>query len=316
MKAIIYDQNNVTYPLVYGDAVQPLPKDFEVLVSVKTVSMNAADYRSMKLKAIPKRKIFGSDIAGIVEGIGNKVTKFKIGDEVCGDISGSGLGGFAEYTVASENALVLKPKNVSFETASATPMSAVTALQGLRNKGNIQVGQRVLIYGAGGGVGTFAVQLAKYFGAHVSAVCGSNNVESVKSLGADQVINYHETDITKSNARYDLVLVVNGNNPLPDYKRLLAKMGRCVMVGGSLSQVIKTMLFGSVLSLGSKKMCLLNAKPNAEDLEFIMKLVEEGKVKPVIDRRYPLSETPEAMRYLSKGHVRGKVIIEIDNKTD
>lgn len=311
MKAVVYDKTNSPDMLVLREVEKPIPNDNEVLVKIHAVSVNAADYRSMKLRIIPKSKIFGSDIAGRVEAVGKNIKKFKNGDEVFGDIFACGLGGFAEYAAVSESALALKPAGVPFETAAAVPMAAVTALQALRNKGNIQSGQKVLICGAGGGVGTFAVQLAKHFGAEVTAVCGAKNVELVRSLGADHVIDYTKDDFAKSSKPYDIVLAVNGNRPLSAYKRVLASKGIYVMVGGALSQVIKSLLLGAFMSMGSKKMRFLMAKPDAKDLEFIIKLVEEGRINPVIDRRYQLHETAEAVRYLSQGHARGKVVIMV-----
>lgn len=311
MKAVVYEKGNSPDILVLCEVEKPVPGDNEVLVKIHAAAVNAADIRSMKMGIIPKRKIFGSDIAGQVEAVGKNVRKFAAGDEVLGDISACGMGGFAEYVAIPETPLVYKPAAIPFEAAAAVPLSAVTALQGLRNLGKIQPGEKVLIYGAGGGVGTFAVQLAKHFGADVTAVCGEKNVQVIRSLGADHVTNYFDSDITKSGKRYDLVLAVNGNHSLFAYKRLLAEGGICVMVGGSLKQVIKAMVFGGLLSLGSKKIRSLNAKPNAEDLSFVIRLVEEGKIKPVIDRKCPLSGTAEAVRYQSEGHVMGKVIIEV-----
>jgi NADPH:quinone reductase-like Zn-dependent oxidoreductase len=311
MKAVVYDKINSPNALVLREVEKPIPNDNEVLVKIVTVSVNAADYRSMNLRIIPKRKIFGSDIAGRIEAVGRSINQFTVGDEVFGDISSFGFGGFAEYVVVPEHALALKPAGVPFETAAAVPMAAVTALQALRNKGNIQPGQKVLICGAGGGVGTFAVQLAKHFGAEVTAVCGEKNVKVIQSIGADYIINYHENDFTKSDKHYDLILSLNGNHPLNTYKRLLAPKGIYVMVGGDLSQVFKSLLFGAFMSIGDKKMRSLAAKPNRKDLEFIIKLVADGKVKPVIDRQYPLHETAEAMRYISGGHALGKVIIQV-----
>lgn len=311
MKAVVFEKSNSPEVLVYREVEKPVPNDVEVLIKVHAVSINAADYRSMKMGIVPKRKIFGADIAGRVEATGKNCQKFKVGDEVFGDLSGCGFGGFAEYVTAPESALALKPASVSFEVAAAVPMAAVTALQGLRDQGNIQPGQKVLIFGAGGGVGTFAVQLAKYFGAEVTAVCSAKNVDLTRSLGADHVIDYAEEDVFRRGEHYDLILAVNGNRPLSVYKRGLAPMGIYVMVGGTLSQVIPSLLFGAILSIGGKKMRFLAAKPNPADLEFIIKLVEEGKVKPVIDRRFPLHETAEAMRYSTQGHVRGKVLIQV-----
>jgi NADPH:quinone reductase-like Zn-dependent oxidoreductase len=259
---------------------------------------------------IPKKKIFGADIAGRVEAVGKNVKKFRIGDEVFGDLAQCGFGGFAEYAAAPEELLALKPAGISFETAAAVPMASVTALQALR-KGGIQPGQKVLIYGAGGGVGTFAVQLAGYFGAEASAVCGPKNAEIVKSLGAARVIDYTKENLETEGRRYDLVLAVNGRNPLSTYKNALTPQGGCIFIGGALSQIIKAMILGPILSVGGKKIKVLSAKPSAEDLSFIVRLVEEGRIKPVIDRRYPLRDAAEAMRYLGAGHGQGKVVLEV-----
>lgn len=311
MKAIVYEKGTLPSSLVMRDVEKPIPGDHEVLVKIQAVSVNAADYRSMKMGIIPKRKIFGADIAGVVEAAGKNTSRFVIGDEVFGDISGCGFGGFAEYVAVPEVALALKPTTVSFEKAAAVPMASVTALQGLRNEGHIQSGQRVLIIGAGGGVGTFAVQLVKHFGASVNAVCGEKNVQLMHDLGADEVINYQESDIARIDRRFDLVLAVNGHYPLSTYKRLLTERGNCVVIGGSLSQVLKTMLFGKLLSLGKQKLRVLKAKPDANDLDFVIKLVEEGNLTPVIDRVYRLADTAEAMSYIGEGHARGKVVIQV-----
>ncbi len=312
MKAIVYDKKNSSNILVPKETEKPIPGDNEVLVKIHAVSINAADYRAMKMGIIPKRKIFGADIAGKVEAAGKNTKEFSIGDDVLGDISAVGFGGFAEYVAVPESALTLKPAGVSYETAAAVPMAAVTALQALRDKGEIQSGQKVLICGAGGGVGTFAVQLAKYFGAEVTAVCGEKNEKLIQSLGADEVINYKKNDFTKGSKCYDLVLAVNGSYSLSTYKRLLTPKGIYVMVGGGLSQIVKSMLFGVFMSIGSRKMRTLAAKPNKKDLVFIIQLVEAGKVKPVIDRRYPLQETADAVQYLSGGHAMGKVVISVN----
>ena len=311
MKAVVYEKGNSPDVLHLREVEKPVPGEDEVLIKIHAVSVNAADSRSMKMGAIPKRKIFGADIAGRVEAAGKNVRRFAPGDEVLGDISACGMGGFAEYVAVPETPLVRKPASVPFDTAAAVPMSAVTALQGLRNLGEIKPGNKVLIYGAGGGVGTFAVQLAKYFGAVVTAVCGEKNMPVTRSLGADHVINYLDHAITQIGGGYDLVLVVNGNHPLSAYRRMLVKGGTCVISGGALNQVIKAVLFGGILSLGGKKLRSLNAKPNADDLEFVIRLVEDGKLKPVIDRRYTLAETAEAVGYQSGDHVMGKIIIEV-----
>ncbi len=209
MKAIVYDKSKHPDRLVYREAEKPVPGDNEVLIRVHAAAVNAADSRSMKMGAIPKRKIFGCDIAGVVEMAGKNISRFKAGDEVMGDISACGMGGFAEYTVARETSLILKPRRIPFETAAAIPLTSVTALQGLRDAGGIKLGDKVLIYGAGGGVGTFAVQLAKHLGAEVTALCGEKNAPVMQSLGADHVIPYNGLDVTKISGRYDLVLAVN-----------------------------------------------------------------------------------------------------------
>jgi len=312
MKAVVYDKRGSGDRLSLRELEKPAPVDGEVLVKIVRTAINAADYRSMKLGIIPKSRIFGADVAGMVEAVGSNSGKFKPGDKVFGDLSGAGFGGFAEYVAAPEKVFAQKPGNVSFEQAAAVPMAALTALQALRDKGEIQPGNKVLIVGAGGGVGTFAVQLARYFGADVSAVCSANNAELARSLGADQVLDYTKEDFTKSGKKYDLVLAVNGGHALIDYKRMLTSNGICVVVGGALSQVIKTMAFGTLLSIGLRKVRLLAAKPSTQDLEFVIKLVEAGKVKPVIDRVYPLPQTAEAMRYASQGHARGKVLVAVE----
>jgi NADPH:quinone reductase-like Zn-dependent oxidoreductase len=265
----------------------------------------------MKMGIIPRRKIFGADIAGFAESVGKNIPRLKPGDEVMGDLAGFGFGGFAEYVTAPEKALIIKPAKISFEEGAALPMAALTALQALRDKGNIQKGQKVLIVGSAGGVGTFAVQLAKYFDTEVTGVCGTNNVMQTSSLGADHVIDYTKEDFTKSSIRYNLIIAVNGNYSLSAYKKILTPDGIYVMVGGSLSQIFKSLLFGWLLSFGSKKMKIVTAKANKNDLEYIAKLAEDGKIKPVIDRQYSLDKTSDAMRYLSEGHAQGKVVINV-----
>jgi NADPH:quinone reductase-like Zn-dependent oxidoreductase len=311
MKAVVYNRSKIPTTFQYCEVEKPVPQKNEVLVKVHAVSLNAADYRSMRMGNIPKHKIFGADISGVVESVGNDITRIKPGDAVFGDLANYGFGGLAEYAIAPERLLGLKPSGVSHEVAATLPIAALTALQALRDKGEIQPGQKLLVYGAGGGVGNFAVQLGKYYGAKVTAVCGPHNVELVRSLGADQVIDYIEEDIFKKGELFDLILAVNGRNPLGVYKRALTSKGICVMVGGSLTQVILTLLFGWILSIGGRKMRFLAAKPNPKDLEYLIKLVKEGTLKPIIDRRYPLEEAPEAMQYVSRGHARGKVVINV-----
>ncbi len=314
MKAVVYKKKSYPDKLVLCDIEKPVPNDSEVLIKVFAVSLNAADYRSMKMRIIPKRKIFGADIAGQIESVGKNISSFRTGDEVMGDLASYGFGGLAEYVTAPERAVIFKPKQISFEEAAAIPMAAVTALQALRDKANIQKGQRVLIVGCAGGVGTFAIQLAKYFKAEVSGVCSSKNVQQTLSLGADYVFDYTREDFTESNKRYNIILGINGNYPLLAYKKNLTSNGIYVMVGGSISQIFKSLLFGWLLSFGSKKMKSLAAKANKTDLEFLAKLLEKGIIKPVIDQCYPLDKTADAMNYLKQGHSAGKVVINIEPK--
>ena len=260
----------------------------------------------------PKRTILGADIAGRIEALGSGVTLFQPGDEVFGDISACGSGGFAEYVAVSESALVLKPANITFGEAAAAPVTAVTALQGLRDKGQIQSGQKVLINGASGGVGTFAVQIAKSLGAEVTAVCSTSKLDMVRALGADHVIDYTREDFTKSGQRYDLILAIGGNYSLSDYRRALSPEGVYVCAGGSLAQYMQAALLGPLTSMvSSKKMGAMFSNPNQKDFDFLIELFETGKVVPVIDRCYPLSEVPEALRYYGEGHTRGKVVITV-----
>jgi NADPH:quinone reductase-like Zn-dependent oxidoreductase len=258
----------------------------------------------------PKRKIPGTDIAGRVEAVGRNVKQFQQGDEVFGGASG----GFAEYVCAREDLLALKPANVTFEEAAAVPVAATTALQGLRDKGKIQAGQKVLINGASGGVGTFLVQIAKSFGAEVTAVCSTGKLEMARSIGADHVIDYTQEDFTKSGQRYDLIVAANGYHSILDYRRALNSKGVCVGTGGSMGQIFQGLLLAPLISMvGKKKMVAFMAKLNQKDLDQLRELLEAGKMKPVIDRCYPLSEVAEAFRYFEKGHAKGKVIITLEH---
>jgi NADPH:quinone reductase-like Zn-dependent oxidoreductase len=324
MKAIVYTQYGAPLDVLHFKEVEkPTPGDNEVLIKVHAASVNAAEWRIVRADPFlarfatgllkPKHTIPGADVAGRVEAVGRSVTLFRPGDEVFGDLSACGWGAFAEYVCADENALALKPANMTFEQAAAVPLAAVTALQGLRDKGQIKAGQKVLINGASGGVGTFAVQIAKAFGAEVTAVCSTTKVDMVRSLGADRVIDYTQEDFTKNGHRYDLILAANGNRSISDYKRALAPKGTYVMTGGSMAQLTQAMLQGPWISMtGSKKMGHLPAKPNKKDLAFVKELLEAGKVVPVIERRYTLAEVPEAIRYLEEGHARGKVVITVE----
>ena len=322
MKAVVYTQYGTPDVLRLEEVEKPTPKDNEVLIKVVAASLNAADGYFLKGNPVflrlthgflkPKNTILGSDVAGRVEAVGSKVTQFQPGDEVFGDLSESGLGGFAEYVCARETALTLKPAFLSFEQAASMPMAAVTALQGLRDQGKIQPGHKVLIHGASGGVGTFAVQIAKALGAEVTGVCSSRKLDLVRSLGADYVLDYIREDFTQNRQRYDLILAVNGNRSIFEYRRSLSARGNLVMVGGAMGQIFQTLLLGPLLSAtGSQKMGSLFAKPNPGDLNFIKQLLETGQVVPMIDKRYPLSELADAFRYLEGGHARGKVVVGI-----
>ena len=312
MKAVVYEKNGSHVPLVFREVEKPVPNDDEVLIQIHATSLNAADYRLFRMGlGIPKSKIFGSDIAGTVEAVGKNIRTFQPGDNVAADMGGYGFGGLAEYAVAPGEIAALIPDEVSFEKAAAVPMSAITALQALRDKGSIRQGQKVLINGASGGVGTYAVQLAKYFGAEVTAVCSAKNMDLVRSLGADHVIDYAREDYTKSGIRYDLIVAVNGYHPLLAYKRALKSEGTYVMVGGTFPQIFKSLIFGPLMSAGKRKIRSLSAKGNAKDLAIILELVKEGIINPVIDRRYPLHEGAEAFRYIEKGHAKGKVVVTV-----
>ena len=323
MKAIVHHKYGPPDVLKLEEIPKPTAGDDEVLVKIHAASANAGDWHLMRADPFlirlmfggllkPKNKILGADIAGRVEAVGSNVRQFQPGDEVFGDLSGCGFGAFAEYVCAPESALALKPANTTFEEAAAVPLAALAALQGLRDKGQIQPGQRVLINGASGGVGTFAVQIAKAFGADVTGVCSTRNLDMVRSIGADQVIDYTQKDCTQNGQRYDLILDTAAYRSASDYQRVLSPKGTYVMVGGSTVRMFQMMILGPWISMtGSKKMDFLISKPNQEDLGVLKDLIEAGKVVPVIDRRYKLSEVPEAMRYLEAGHTQGKVVITV-----
>jgi NADPH:quinone reductase-like Zn-dependent oxidoreductase len=323
MRAIVYHTYGSPDVLELKEVEKPSPKDDEVLVKVYAASVNALDWHLLSSDIFlvrlnsgllkPTHQILGADVAGRIEGVGRNVQQLRPGDEVFGDIFESGLGGFAEYVSAREDAFVLKPANMTVDEVAAVPVAALTALQGLRDKGQIQPGQKVLINGASGGVGTFAVQIAKALGAEVTAVCSSRNVDMVRSIGADQVIDYVEEDFTKKEQQYDLILAANGYHPILAYKRALSPKGRYVMSGGSMAQMFQAMALGPVISMtGSQKMGNFLARANQKDLLFIKELLEAGKIVPVIDKRYSLSEVADALRYFGEGHAKGKVVITVD----
>jgi NADPH:quinone reductase-like Zn-dependent oxidoreductase len=329
MKAIVSRCYGPPDVLRLEDIEKPSPADDEILVKVHAAAVNPLDYHRLRGKpyimrmmgsglGAPKSTRMGVDFAGTVEAIGKNVKRFKPGDEVFGGRTGA----FAEYvTVREDRAVVLKPANLTFEQAASVPIAAITALQALRDKGRLQPGQKVLINGASGGVGTFAVQIAKSFGAEVTGVCSTRNVEMVRSIGADYVIDYKKDDFTKSHKRYDLVVDNIGNHPLRAYMRVLNPDGIFVIVGGPkhnqwigpLTSPVKAALLSPFVS---QEFVKFFADLNKEDLTLIADLMQVGKVTPVIDRRYRLSEVPEAIRYLEQGHARGKVVITVeeDNK--
>ncbi len=312
MKAFLYNKKHLPSKLVLSEIKKPVPADDQVLVKIISVSINAADYRSMKMGIIPKSKIFGGAIAGEIESIGKQIKKFKIGDEIIADLSDFGFGGFAEYVLAPEKALVHKPSNISFEAASTLPIASTTALKAIRDKGGIKNNQTVLIVGGSGGVGIFTIQIAKYYKATITAVCSSNNLEQAIDLGAHKVIDYTKQNFTKLNEKYDLIIAINGNYPLLSYKKCLNRDGTYVMVGGSLKQIFKSIFFGWLLSLGSKKMKYLSAKSDKQDLEFVAGLMNKGILDPRIAKKYTFKQIPEAMLEAIKGSCSGKITISID----
>lgn len=323
MKAIVQTEYGSPDVLSLQEVDQPVVTDHGVLVRVRATSVNAGDWHLMRgdpfltrlmfggiLK--PKIKILGMDVAGVVEAIGKDVTQFQVGEEVFGDLSECGFGTFAEYVCATEAALSLKPKNISFEQAATVPGAALTALQGLRDCGQLQAGQKVLVNGASGGVGSFAVQIAKALGAEVTAVCSTNKIEMMRSIGADQIIDYTQTDVTKNGQQYDLILDAAAYRSVFDYAPILEPDGIYVLIGGSISRLFQVLLFGSVISMiMHRKLKCLMAKPNRSDLVILTEMIEAGKVLPSIDRTYSLSEVPIAIRQLEQRQVRGKVAISV-----
>ncbi|MDK1018028.1 MAG: NAD(P)-dependent alcohol dehydrogenase [Actinomycetota bacterium] len=321
MQAIVYHEYGSPDVLELEEVDTPAMKDHEVLVRVRAASVNPLDWHFLtgtpyiaRLQTgllRPRHGILGVDVAGQVEAVGSNVTQFQPGDEVFGGSNGS----FAEYVCVSESAIVQKPPNLTFEEAAAVPIAAFTALQGLRDKGGIRRGHKVLINGASGGVGTFAVQIAKSFGAEVTGVCSTKNVEMVRSIGADRVIDYSQEDFTQDGQRYDILLDMVGNRSLSECRRALNAKGILIVVGGPkarwlgpLVRVFKALLVSLVVS---QKLVPMLAHQNKDDLIFLQRLLEAGEVTPVIDRRYTLSEVPQALRHQGEGHTRGKTVITV-----
>jgi NADPH:quinone reductase-like Zn-dependent oxidoreductase len=319
MKAIVYSDYGLPDVIRCEETERPTPGDNEALIRVRAAAVNPYDWHGLRGKPYflrmmtglrkPKDTRLGVDVAGVVAAVGRNVTAFKPGDEVFGSCRGA----FAEYACAPEKALAIKPENVTFEQAAAAPVAAFTALQGLRDTGRIQPGQKVLINGAAGGVGTFAVQIARSFGAEVTGVCSTRNVEMVRSIGADRVCDYTREDFTRGAQRYDLILDCVGNHSLSACRRVLSPKGKYVMVGGQGGQWLGPLprVLGALVWswFSSRKLTMTMATARREDLAVLRELLAAGKVTPVIDRRYTLSEVPEAMRYLGEGHARGKVVI-------
>jgi NADPH:quinone reductase-like Zn-dependent oxidoreductase len=321
MKAIVHTKYGSPDVLQFAEIEKPTPKDHEVRIKLCAASVNPLDLfalrgapliRSLPGLRTPKHPVLGCDIAGRVESVGSTVKDFRPGDEVFG-VTGFAGGGFAEYVCAPEEKLALKPVNSSFEQAAAIPIAGVTALQGLRDHGRIQTGQKVLVDGASGGVGTFAVQITKSFGAKVTAVCSTGKMDTARSLGADHIIDYTREDFTKNGQRYDLILGANAHHSMFTYRRMLTEDGIYVAVGGGLPQMFESLVLARFLSrMGRKQARFFIASINRENLNFLKDLVEAGKVKPVIDRRYLLSDAPDALRYLEQRHAQGKVVLTVE----
>ena len=327
MKAIVFTEYGSPDSLQLKDVSKPVPNSNEVLVKVHASSINSWDWEFQSgsswitrlsaglLKPKPTKQILGSDVAGTVEAVGKGVTRFKQGDELFGDLWDS-WGGFAEYASADENTFERKPNNVTFEQAAAVPQAGVLALQGLRTTGKIQPGQKVLINGAGGGVGTFAIQIAKYIGTEVTGVDATDKLDLVRSLGADHVIDYTQEDFCKNGQQYDLILDVHTYRSMFDYKRALTPTGTYAIVGGSSLRVDQALLLRlwALITRDTQKLRLVMEGPN-KGLADLAELLETGNVVPVVDRVYPLSEVPDALRYFVEGHHKGKIVISIENES-
>jgi NADPH:quinone reductase-like Zn-dependent oxidoreductase len=318
MKAIVHTKYGPPEVLRLEEVAKPTPRDDEVLIKVRAASVNRSDWENLMGKPLyarvgglrkPRRQILGSDIAGRVEAVGKNTRRFQPGDEVFGLLWGY-KGGFAEYVCARESALAPKPASMTFEEAAAIPQAASIAVQGIRDKGRVQPGQKVLISGAGGGAGTFAVQLAKLYGAEVTGVDNTGKLDIMRSLGADHVVNYTREDFTKNGNQYDLILDVVAHRPVFAYKRALRPNGRYFVAGGSVATLLQALLLGPwITGTTGNEIRVLAVQPDPKDIVYVTELHEGGNVVPVIDRCYPLSEVPEALRYLGEGRTKGKVVI-------
>jgi NADPH:quinone reductase-like Zn-dependent oxidoreductase len=320
MKAIVYTKYGPPEVLQLKEVTKPAPRGDEVLVKVQAVSINRSDWEGLRGKPLyariggllrPRQQILGSDIAGRVEMAGRNVSRFQPGDEVFGDILPR-LGGFAEYVCAPENRLALKPASMTFEEVAAIPQSAVIALQGIRDKGQVQPGQKILINGAGGGAGAVAVQLAKIYGAEVTGVDNTGKLDFMRSLGADHVIDHTQEDFTKNGKQYDLILDIVAHRSVFAYKRALRSNGRYFLAGGSVATILQILFLGPLIrGTTGKKIRILAVKSSLEDLVYMTELYEAGKVMPVIDKTYSLKEAPEAIGNVGDGHAQGKVVITV-----
>ncbi|MBT3396734.1 MAG: NAD(P)-dependent alcohol dehydrogenase [Alphaproteobacteria bacterium] len=321
MKAIVYKKYGAPEDVLrFEDVPKPVPKDDEVLVKVFAASINEWDWSMVRAAAIfvrfwglfkPRHQIPGADIAGTVEAVGSSVTRFKPGDEVFGDLNQNGWGGYAEYVCSRENGLAPKPPSLTFEQAAAIPQAGVMALQGIRDYGKVQPGDKVLINGAGGAVGTFAVQIAKMFGADVTAVDTTAKLDKIRALGADHLIDFTREDFTRSGQRYDLILDVSGFRSVFDHQRALAPGGKCFYIGGSMPRILQTLFMGPIVGMASgKKLWFLGLDTN-KDLAFFGDAMASGKVTPVIDKVFPLADTVAALQHYESGDFVGKIVISV-----
>lgn len=310
MKALLY--NKKEFKFIELD--QPKPNENQVLIRIVSTSLNAGDYRLVQLNSIPKSGILGNSIAGIVEDVGTQVQTLHVGDRVVFDTSDCGFGGLAEYIAVNESLCVKVPLNVSLVDASACPVASTTALNALRIDRQVKEDDQILIIGASGGVGTYMIQLAKQFKAHVTSVVSTHNMDQARDLGSDIVLNYKKNDITQLKESYDRIIVVNGSYPLSFYQRHLKPNGLYVMVGGPIKQFIKNLILCPIYSLGNKKFKILNSKSNKSDLEEIIQHVSNKKIKPIIEKIYPFDKAIEAYQEFEKGHSKGKIVIQISNE--
>ena len=325
MKAVVYEKYGDLDVLELKEVNKPIPKENEILIKNHASGINFADSGLVRGKPFlgrlwqglfkPKKHILGAEIAGIIESVGINVKRFKPGDEIFADIGDVGFGGFAEYVAVPEKVVVLKPTNLTFEEAAVVPVAAVVALQGLRNHGKLQSGQKILINGASGGIGSFAVQIAKTLGAEVTGVCSTKKLDKLRSLGADHVIDYTKENFTQGEQRYDLILDNVANHSFSNLRRALTLQGIIIPNSGhsGMGYVIKAFLLSPIMRQQGN---MFLASSNSKDLDYLKQLIEDGKVTPVIDKTYPLSDTPEAFRYLEEEHARGKVVITVEQNNN